>query len=92
MTGEYIVQEVWDDNNLSPEQINYLLETRRIRLAARPTIVELTQLNDPVIRYMNATQTVCCYQAMDRGNGKYAIYGHVEGYDEWYHVGWIERS
>lgn len=58
MTGEYIVQEVWDDNNLSPEQINYLLETRRIRLAARPAPVEFTPVNDPVIRYMNATQTV----------------------------------
>lgn len=89
MTGEYIVQEVWDDNNLSPEQINYLLETRRIRLAARPAPAEL---NDPVIRYVDLAQTVCCYQAFNRGNGKYAIYGHVEGYDEWYHVGWIERS
>lgn len=92
MTGEYIVQEVWDDNPLSREQVNYLIETGRIRLAARSASVELTSINDPVIRYANLSQTVCGYQAFNRGQGRYAIYGHVEGFDEWYFVGWLEEG
>ena len=34
MTRE-IVQEVWDDNNLSSRMVEYLLDTKSIRLAAR---------------------------------------------------------
>lgn len=91
MTRE-IVQEVWDDNELSARMIEYLLDTKSIRLASRPAPIELVQLNDPVIRYMNAQQTVCRYQPLPRGNGRFAIYGSVDGFDEWYHVGWIEQS
>ena len=91
MMGSDIVQEVWDDNPLSPKQINYLIETSRIRLAARTDVVELYNPGT-YVEYFNATRLVCCYQALRRGPGRYAVYGHVEGYDEWYHVGWIEQS